>query len=198
MKVYYFINPKEISNCYIIANEKTSEAIVIDPGMVSEGLINRLEENNLKLTSVLITHNHKSHVKGLNTLLKIYSPHIYGADLEIEGKMTTVISGDGKLKLAGLTVHYMSLPGHTADSMIYKIGDIIFTGDSLFAGDMGSTNSSYSKYILKKNIEEKIFSQDENTFLLPSHGPPTTIAAEKNFNPTFAKEKRSLEDRFSI
>lgn len=189
MKVYYYLNRSGFSNCYIIANEKNKEAILIDPGQVTEGLINRLEENNLSLTSVLITHNHKNHVQGLKTLLKIYSPRIYGADLEIEGVTTTVISGDGKIKLAGLLVHHMSLPGHTADSMIYKIENAIFSGDSISAGTIGSTNSSYSRHILKRNIEEKIFSLQDNTVIFPGHGPLTTVGTEKSFNIGFREQK---------
>lgn len=187
MKIYYHVNPQGFSNTYIITNEKSKEAIIIDPGQMNEEIIAQIESNGLKLTSVLITHNHPSHVNGLKTMLKIYSPKIYGADWEIAEKETTVLNGDGKMRLAGMTVHYMTLPGHTADSMIYKIGNVLFTGDTISAGEIGSTNSSYSSHILRRNINEKILSQQENTVIMPGHGPPTSVVAERNFNMAIQK-----------
>lgn len=182
MKIFYHLNPEGFSNTYVVANEKTKDVIIIDPGAMNEEIIEQIEANEFKLTSVLITHNHGSHVNGLKTLLKIYSPRIYGADWGIAGKDTTVLNGDGKLRLAGMTVHYMTLPGHTADSMIYKIGTVLFTGDSITAGRIGSTDSSYSSHILRQNINERIFSQQENTIIMPGHGPPSSVGAEKYCN----------------
>lgn len=182
MKIFYHLNPEGFSNTYVIANEKTKDVIIIDPGAMNEEIIEQIEANEFKLTAVLITHNHGSHVNGLKTLLKIYSPRIYGADWGIAGKDTTVLNGDGKLRLAGMTVHYMTLPGHTADSMIYKIGTVLFTGDSITAGRIGSTNSSYSSHILRQNINERILSQQENTIIMPGHGPPSSVGAEKYCN----------------
>ncbi len=182
MKVYFHLNLGGFSNCYLVVNEETSEAIIIDPGKMTEEIISQIEDHNLKLSAVLITHNHGSHVHGLKTLQKIYSPKIYAADWDVAKNDTTVLSGDGKIKIASMYVHYMSVPGHTADSMVYGIGDILFTGDVLSAGFIGSTNSSYSDFILRSNIEQKIFSQQEITILMPGHGPPTTLEAVKAFN----------------
>ncbi|MBQ5998567.1 MAG: MBL fold metallo-hydrolase [Treponema sp.] len=188
MKIYSHINTGGFSNTYLIANENTKEAIIVDPGKISEGLINQIEENSLNLVAILITHNHGSHVSGLKTIMKIYMPKIYGADYEIAGDATNVITGDGSLRLAGLSVKYISLPGHTSDSMIYQIGNAIFTGDSISAGKLGSTNSSYSRHLLRHNIDEKILSQQENTILFPGHGPPTSVGAERKFNINISKE----------
>ncbi len=182
MKIYNHLNTNGLSNTYVVVNERNHEAIIIDPGQISERIIEQIEVNSLKFTTVLITHNHKNHVEGLKTMMKIYSPNIYAADWEIEGNETIVLNGDGKIRLAGMTVHYMTLPGHTADSMIYKIGNILFTGDTIGAGRIGSTNSSYSSHILKRNINEKILSQQESTVIMPGHGPPTSVGAEKLYN----------------
>ncbi len=182
MKIYFHLNVVGFSNCYLIVNEHAHEAIIIDPGQITDKIITQIEDSHLKLAAVLITHNHSSHMHGLRTLRKIYDPKIYAADWEVAGNDTNVITGDGKIKLAGMTVHYMALPGHTSDSMVYMIGNVMFTGDAIFAGSLGSTNSSYSKYILLSNIERKIFSQQESTVLMPGHGPPTTVEAEKLFN----------------
>ena len=182
MKIYVHLNPHGFSNSYLVVNDKTNDALLVDPGHVTEPLITRLEENRYRLAAILVTHNHGSHVQGLKTLSKIYTPKIYGADWDIAGDRTNVISGDGKIRAAGLSVRYIMLPGHTTDSMVYKIENVLFTGDSISAGLLGSTNSSYSSQILRVNIEEKIFSEQDATVILPGHGPPTTVGAEKLFN----------------
>ena len=194
MKVYFHLNLEGFSNCYIVVNESTSEAIIVDPGKITEEIISRIEDNHLKLSAVLITHNHGSHAGGLHTLRKIYSPKIFAADWEVAGQDTTVISGDGTIKIAKMLVKYMSLPGHTSDSVVYEIGNILFTGDILSAGEIGSTNSSYSEYILKSNIEKKIFSQQDNVILMPGHGPPTTLGAVKAFTADFKKMIQSPQN----
>lgn len=190
MKVYFHLNVAGFSNCYIVANEKTNEAIIIDPGKVTDQIISTIEDKGLKLVAVLITHNHGSHVHGLQTLRKIYNPSIYAADWEVAGNDTTVLTGDGKLRIAKMNVHYMACPGHTADSVVYSIENVLFTGDVISAGEIGSTNSSYSDYILKSNIEQKIYSQQEDTILMPGHGPPSTLGAVKAFNQSLESSPR--------
>lgn len=185
MKVYFHLNLNGFTNCYLVVNEKAQEAILIDPGDIGEEIISQIENQNLKLSAVFITHNHKNHVHGLQTLMKIYSPKIFAADWEVAKNDTSVLSGDGTIKIAKMVIHYMSLPGHTSDSMIYKIGNILFTGDVLGAGSIGSTNSSYSEFILKSNIERKIFSQQDSLIVMPGHGPITSLGAAKNFNKHF-------------
>lgn len=182
MKIYFHLNIEGFSNCYLVVNEESKEAIIVDPGRMTKELISQLEEQHLKLVAVLITHNHGSHVHGLKTLRKIYNPKIFAADWEVAKNDTTVITGDGKVKIAKMTVHYTALPGHTSDSVIFQIGNLLFTGDVLSAGLLGSTNSSYSDFILRSNIEQKIYSQQDGLILMPGHGPPTTLEAAKAFN----------------
>ncbi|MCF0242812.1 MAG: MBL fold metallo-hydrolase [Treponema sp.] len=182
MKVYFHLNMGGFSNCYLVVNESKKEAIIVDPGQVTDTLIEQIESAPYHLAGILITHNHGSHKNGLKTLQKIYSPKILAADWEVAKDKTTVITGDGRIRIGGMLVHYMAVPGHTSDSVVYKIGNIMFTGDVLLAGTIGNTPSSYSRFILKSNIEKKILSQNEDTILMPGHGPPSTVAAAKIFN----------------
>ena len=185
MKIYFHLNLEGFSNCYIVVNPETKEAIIIDPGKITSQIIEQIESVPYKLVAVLITHNHGSHTRGLETLRKIYTPKIFAADYEAAGAETTVLKGDGVLKIAGFTVSYMSVPGHSSDSMCYKIGRVIFTGDSLTAGKLGETNNSYAKQTLISHLQQKILSQLDDTVIMPGHGPPSTIAAEKDFNLDF-------------
>lgn len=185
MKIYFQLNLKGYSNCYIVTNPELKEAIIVDPGKITNQLIEQIERDKYKLVAVLITHNHGSHTSGLKTLRKIYNPEIFAADYETAGADTTVIKGDGILKIAGFTVGYMSVPGHSSDSMCYKIGHVMFTGDVLTACTLGTSNNSFAKKTLITNVQTKILSQQESTILMPGHGPPTSIEAEKMFNLDF-------------
>lgn len=184
MKIYFDLCLEEFTNCYVVVNDAPSvmEAIIIDPGKITNEIINQIETDGYKLTGVLVTHNHENHVHGLTTLRKIYSPSIYAADYEVAGDQTVVLRGDGKITVAGLSVEYLSVPGHSSDSMVYKIGNVLFTGDTITAGSIGDTNSQYSHRLLCSNIESKLFSQNDECVLMPGHGPPTTIASEKKCN----------------
>ncbi len=184
MKIYFNLCLEEFTNCYVVVNDdpKVMEALIIDPGRISSEIIDQIERGRYELTGVLITHNHTNHVKGLSTLKKIYSPYVYAADYDVAGGKSVVLRGNGEIEVAGLNVKYYSVPGHSSDSMVYRIGNVLFTGDTITSGIIGETSSKYSKKLLIDNIIEKIYSQTESTILMPGHGPPSTIEGEKQFN----------------
>lgn len=182
MKVYFHLNIEGFSNCYVIVNEKTMQAIIVDPGIITHQIIDNIEHSGYTLAGVLVTHNHGSHVHGLKVLRKIYTPQIYAADWEVAGEETYILKDEGTIEIAGLSVNYMSVAGHTPDSMVYKIGNVLFTGDVISAGRIGSSNNKFSERALINNIQQKILSQTEDTILMPGHGPPTTVGAERLYN----------------
>ncbi len=182
MKIYFHLNLEGFSNCYIIVNPEKKEAVIIDPGKITNQIIRHIEDDKYNLCAVLVTHNHGSHTRGLTTLRKIYNPKIYAADYETAGSDTNVLKGNGVIQAAGFTIGYMSVPGHSPDSMCYKIGKVIFTGDTLSAGKIGSTNNTYARSMLISNVQTKILSQQDDITIMPGHGPPSSIAAEKQFN----------------
>ena len=184
MKIYFHLSLEEFTNCYMVVNDdlKVKQALIVDPATTTPDIILQLEDMGYELTDVLITHNHFNHVAGLSTLLKIYSPKIYAAEYEICGHKTNVLNGNGKISAAGLDVYYYSVPGHTADSMVYKIGTALFTGDTLTSGIIGETSGAYLKNMLCSNIEKKIFSQIDEMVIMPGHGPPSTVGTEKQYN----------------
>lgn len=193
MKIYFHLNPEGFSNCYIVANPEKKEAVIIDPGKITNQIIKHIEDDRYNLVAVLVTHNHGSHTRGLETLRKIYNPQIYAADYETAGPDTNVLKGDGVIKIADFMIGYMSVPGHSPDSMCYKIGKVLFTGDILSAGQIGDTNNAYSERTLISNIQNKILSQQDDISIMPGHGPPTSIAAEKQFNLSLGA---SLDENF--
>ena len=181
IKVYFHLCLEGFSNCYVVGNEKTKQALIIDPGTVTKEMIMQIEQNHFSLEAVLITHNHLSHHKGFKTLRKSINLKFIQQTMNLQPTIQN-LKRRRNLKIIGTNVGYLSVPGHTADSMVYKIGQILFTGDALTAGLLGSTNNSYAERILKTNIKTKILSQNDELIIMPGHGPPSTIKSEKQFN----------------
>ena len=181
MKIYLHMNFTTLTNCYLIVNEQTKQALIIDPCTVSKELINQIEDGGYTLKAALITHKHESHFSGLKTLKKVYDIQTYAADAEVAADMI-LIQGDGRIKIAGLDVEYFSVPGHSSDSIVYKIGNVIFTGDVIFAGKIGSSSCNYTKNRLCTGIKTKLFMLPDEIIVMPGHGPLTSIGAEKEFN----------------
>lgn len=178
MKIYYYFNGLDYATSYLVVNEKTKATILIDVGVFSEKLLKKIEGDSLKLEALLFTDNQKSKTQGLEALLRVYEPRIYAADWYIARERTTVLSGRGRLEIGGMNMHYFSLPGVSSDSMIFHIENALFTGSCLSAGKTGETASSFSKKLLEKNIEQKIFSLSPFSVIFPSEGPITTVASE--------------------
>jgi hydroxyacylglutathione hydrolase len=182
MKIYYFYSREGFSNGYLVGNEKTGEALIVDPGVMNRELLEHIERNHFRVDAVLVTHNHKSHHRGLGTLLRIYEPKVYAADAELGGVRTVLLQGDGSFVAAGFPVRYYAVPGHSPDSLMFQIEMALFTGDALSAGRLGETNNVYGKRNLLTHIKNKILSQSDSTVIMPGHGPPSTLGAERLYN----------------
>ena len=184
MKIYFHLCIEEFTNCYVIVNDDPDvmEAVIIDPGTVTNQMLSQIESGGFKLTGVLVTHNHTNHIKGIKTLCKIYDLKIFAADFHIPGIQTVILNGDGEISAAGFDIQYFSIPGHSPDSMVFKIGNVLFTGDTLFSGILAETSNLYSRKMLRSQLEKKILSQTDDTVIMPGHGPPSTVGAEKQFN----------------
>lgn len=183
MKIYPHYSNKESVNSYLVGNEVSGEALIIDPGRITGAVIEHIEKNGYRLTGVCITHSHFRHYGyGLKTLLKMYNPIIYAADQSIVHKQGKTLRGDCTLSVAGFAVECFSVPGHSPDSYLFKIENSIFTGDSLTAGMIGHTLHRFAAKTLTEQLGKKLFIHDDAVLLFPGHGPPTTIGAERRFN----------------
>ena len=185
MRIYYHPNLKDGSNTYVILDAKTKEAIIVDPCKITEKIIENIERENYSLSAILITHNRDATEEGVSTLRTIYNPQIYSADSNVIGNDCQMLQGDGLIKVASFTISYFALAGHTADSIAFKIGKALFTGDALLAGVIGKTTNPYSRKLLVTNIHSKLLTHPDSTVILPCHGPLSTIGIEKKYNLEF-------------
>ena len=166
----------------ISQDDHSAEAIIIDPGIIDTYLLRAIENNSYKLKGILITHDHPHHVQGVKTLMKIYNAEIFAINPVISGHRSTIVK-DGEIINIGLfKTEVISIPGHSADSAVFKIDRLLFTGDSLTAGLMGSTASLYAASTQVNAIRSKIFSLPGDYTVLPGHGPPSSLEAQRRHN----------------
>ena len=182
MKLFFYFAYTNFSNTYIVGPEEPGDALIIDPGVMDIKLLELIERNGYYIRYIILTHAHEGHAKGISTLLRIYDADIYSGKDKIMNIQSSIAKHGDILKLGDFTISVIGLPGHTSDSLAYKINDMIFTGDALGAGTVGPTVHSYAHALNVQSLNERILSLDEKLPIFPGHGPPTTVRAERAFN----------------
>ena len=178
------------TNCYILKNE--GKALVIDPGYEPETVLAYLRRENLTLEAILLTHGHFDHVGAVKQLAartqcKIY---IHPAEDSMPTMLTagkllythTYDEGD-VLELAGLSLRVLHTPGHTPGSVCLLCQDVLFSGDTLFAGSCGRTDLPGGNWATIRKSLARLASFESNYWVRPGHGESTTLAEEKRYNP---------------
>ena len=163
-------------------SQDNPEAIVIDPGIVDPYLLRAIENNSYTLKGILITHDHPHHVRGVKTLMRIYDTEIFAISPLISGHRSTLVKDGEIINIGPFKTEVISIPGHSADSAVFKIDRLLFTGDTITASLMGSTASLYAASTQVNAVRSKIFSLPGDYTVLPGHGPPTSLEAERRFN----------------
>jgi glyoxylase-like metal-dependent hydrolase (beta-lactamase superfamily II) len=194
VKLYFHYCRFGFSNCYVLGTDPPEsgeaalqeaapqEAIIIDPGAMDETILKFIENNNYNLRGVLITHDHLNHVHGLRTLERIYHADIYAVNPVIREHRTKRVRDGETITIGPFKIEVISVPGHSADSTVYRVDKLLFTGDTLSAGLVGRTASTYGTAVLMTALRSKILSLPGDYTVLPSHGPPTTLETERRYN----------------
>ena len=180
------------TNCYIIHDEQSKTCCVIDPGYEADTILDHCEKLGLTIEAILLTHGHFDHVGAVKEIAaetdcKVY---LHTADLTMPPMMTagalhyTDACTDGtQLNLAGLSIGVIHTPGHTPGSLCLVCENSIFSGDTLFAQGCGRTDlpgGDWATIVASLNRLSKI---EGNFWVYPGHGPSTTLAQEKRYNP---------------
>lgn len=180
------------TNCYIIHEENSRTACVIDPGYTPEIVLDFLGKNGLTCEAILLTHGHFDHVGGVKTIAaetgcKVW---LHTADLAMPPMMTsgrlyyTDSYGEGtQLHLAGLDISVLHTPGHTPGSVCLLCDDAMFSGDTLFAGSCGRTDLPGGDWATILKSLHRLSSMEADFRVYPGHGESTTLAEEKRYNP---------------
>jgi len=196
------VGPLQV-NCYILSDEKTKEAVVIDPGDDAEDILRLIREKGLAVKYIVNTHAHFDHV-GANRQLK----EATGAELLLHEKDAVVLTSSPKqaalfnmkttaspaadkylqhgdaINAGEVSLKVLHTPGHTPGGISLAEQGMVFTGDSLFAGSIGRTDFPGGDMMtLLGAIRQNLLSLPDETRVFPGHGPDTTIGDERRDNP---------------
>lgn len=191
------------TNCYVVYDEVTKDAVVIDPGEKATYLLDVLKENSLNLKYIFLTHGHFDHVIGVAEIQETTgaTPVVCKKELKIldeadinkrYGKYmrrpyksfsNPDFATDGsKYTFGGLTAEFIHTPGHTKGSMVIKIEDSLFTGDTLFAGECGRCDLEGGDFSEMLMSLKKLSEIEKNYKVYPGHEQTTTLLEEKTTN----------------
>jgi glyoxylase-like metal-dependent hydrolase (beta-lactamase superfamily II) len=199
------------TNCWVLAAEKGSECIIVDPGMpdISAEIEMIIEEEGLKPVAVLLTHGHLDHTFSVIPLADGYDipAYIHSEDRKAllhpelllskefasslaakewsEPNEVQELKNNQKFEAVGLDITAIHAPGHTAGSLMFTVNDeVLISGDVLFAGSIGRTDQpTGSQEAMARTLKTKVIPLGDHLRVLPGHGPDTTIEYERRTNP---------------
>ena len=171
---------------YLVADERTRLAAVVDASYSPERIVEFARDRGYEIRYVFSTHDHHDHTNGNHTM-----QDLTGVQALLFGDRdpgTGIEINDGaKLPLGDLEVVILHTPGHTRDAICILVDDAVFTGDTLFVGKVGGTDLSDGARIEYASLHEKLLSLPEETRVFPGHdvgvAPTSTIAHERETNP---------------
>ncbi|MGN0164177.1 MAG: MBL fold metallo-hydrolase [Candidatus Ornithomonoglobus sp.] len=190
-------------NTYLVFDENTKNGVIIDPGCSMSQIEKMLEENDVTVKYIFLTHCHYDHIMSVVPLkektgakivtgdkgsINIGDPNInltqYGLGYAIEGIKSDIVLKDGEeLRLDGLAFKCIYTPGHTNCGVCYYIENELFCGDTLFLRSCGRWDlPTGNQETLFKAIKEKLYTLPDATVVHSGHGHDTEIGYEKKFN----------------
>ena len=183
---------------YIIGDQKTREAAVIDAGWNVEKMIELAEKEKLKINKIILTHSHFDHVQRINELSDKTKSTVYFHELEFDSIKKHIKNGsikvtklkeNNEIKLGNLKIKIIHTPGHTPGAICLLFDNKLITGDTLFVGAIGRTDLPGGDAIKLFESLQKLKKLDDKTEIYPGHDygetPFSTIGDEKKTNQYF-------------
>jgi hydroxyacylglutathione hydrolase len=189
------MHPAWLSNTYLVGDVAGGEGAFVDAGGPVAPLLEAVDRRALAVTHVLLTHHHHDHVAELGELLERFpdAKVLAHPDERVPGVNATIQPGE-RVQVGELEVETIPTPGHTKGMLSFRIGDAVFTGDTLFKGSVGGVRApGHTSYAdLKTSIMDRLMALPPETHLLPGHTDATTVGEEWEHNP-FIRVWRGLD-----
>ena len=196
------VGPLQV-NCFLVACQKTHEAMVIDPGEDGSRILSLAKSEGLEINKVVNTHGHFDHI-GANQqvieasgatlmlhaddlpLLQNAKSHAeaYGLTVNPSPEPDKLLKEGDTFTVGELSFSVFHVPGHSPGGICLLCEGHLFVGDVLFAGSIGRTDLPGGDFdALVEGVREKLFNLPDETIVHPGHGPDTTIGRERQMNP---------------
>ncbi len=203
MQIETFVVGVMNTNCYLVVNEESRRAVVVDPAVCSAQMMEYIQREDLQVEAVLLTHGHFDHIMGIDDLRKKFPVPVYVHQDEREMMNDPVmnfsagyfggysfadavyIRGGQTLSHAGYDFRVLHTPGHTRGGVCYYVETekVLFSGDTLFRETVGRTDfPDGSMSDLVRGIQEKLYVLPDDVEVYPGHMEKTTIGHEKRYN----------------
>jgi hydroxyacylglutathione hydrolase len=181
---------------YIIADDATKEAAVVDPGFNANAIIQILKDQSLNVKYVINTHHHSDHTAGNEDIRSAFSAKVVAHKLAHTDKDVSVVHGE-VLKVGRVTIKVIHTPGHTPDGICLLVDNKLLTGDTLFVGECGRTDlPGGSAKDMYRSLFDRLMKLDENVEVYPGHDygsrPHSTIGVERRTNYTL--QERTVDE----
>lgn len=179
----------------IIIVHEQGHVLIVDPGGHPDIIMHEIDENET-VEAIVLTHGHEDHVNAVDTLVNRYHCPVYMHDNDrvltdpatshmhmfacpVHAKITSLPS---HLDLSVFHMDVIETPGHTMGSVCILMDDVMFSGDTLFAGSIGRTDLEESDPVLMQTSLSKLRMLDRDYRVIPGHGPATLLSQEKQTN----------------
>jgi glyoxylase-like metal-dependent hydrolase (beta-lactamase superfamily II) len=191
-------------NCYLLTDDQTGRAVLIDPGDEAERILDMVAAAHVTLDAIWLTHAHVDHIGAVAavkrrfdvpvylhpldlsyyTRLSARAAEMYGIDFEQPDAPDVELSDGQELACGGLRFQVMHVPGHAPGLVAFTGHGISFAGDLLFAGSIGRTDLPLGNPAdMTASLARYSAALEDEVVVYPGHGPSTTIGREKRTNP---------------
>ena len=190
---------------YLIGDEESGEALVIDPAADADRLIAVADQHGVKITAIVNTHFHVDHTMGNAEMVRRTGARIIIHEAEqhalthpdpatialfraeLSPPADAVVNDKDRIAIGGIQLGVIHTPGHSPGSISLYLDSAVFTGDTLFVGDVGRTDLAGGSWeVLEASIRQRLFTLPNETVVFPGHNygpsPSSTIQRERLTN----------------